>query len=81
MSASYCTIACYNLSIWLEQENTSANMTHKKTFKTLSNTLQMDSDAKEYISGFNNLPREKLWRKTLKMVMEESTLTGVVKAG
>ena len=56
-------------------------MIHKKTFKTLSNTLQMDTDAKEYISGFNNLPREKLWRKTFKMVMEESTLTGVVKAG
>ena len=56
-------------------------MIHKKTFKTLSNTLQMDTDAKEYISDFNNLPREKLWRKTFKMVMEESTLTGVVKAG
>lgn len=55
-------------------------MKHRKTFKTLSNTLQMDSDAKEYISGFK-LPKEKLWRKTFRMVMEESSLTGAVKAG
>ena len=56
-------------------------MKHRKTFKTLSNTLQMGADAKEYILGFNSLPREQLWRKTLQMVMGEFSSTEAVKAG